>query len=64
MGMTANYYWCLKHNRVETDDDKCDVTNLLGPFKTRAEAVGALEKVRQRNDAWEAEDERWTGERD
>jgi hypothetical protein len=64
MTSMANYYWCLKHKRVETDDDKCDVTNLLGPYGTREEAVRALDTVRQRNDAWEAEDERWSGERD
>lgn len=62
--MTTNYYWCLKHDRVETDDDKCDVAQLLGPFKTHGEAVNALDTVRRRNEAWEAEDERWAGERD
>jgi hypothetical protein len=58
------YYWCLKHNRVETDDNKCDESKLLGPYRTRSEAENALTKVRQRNEAWEAEDERWHGERD
>lgn len=58
------YYWCLKHNRVETDDDKCDVSRLLGPFDSRAGAENALNTVRQRNEAWEAEDERWHGEKD
>ncbi|WP_246002106.1 hypothetical protein [Allorhizocola rhizosphaerae] len=60
----TNYYWCLKHKRVETDENKCDVTKLLGPYPTHHEAVHALTKVKQRNETWEAEDERWTGERD
>lgn len=59
-----SYYWCLKHNRVENNDNKCDESKLLGPFATRSEAENALGKVRERNEAWEAEDERWHGERD
>ena len=59
-----NYYWCLRHQRVETDDDKCDVTQLLGPYATSAEAANALKKVKDRNESWEAEDERWHGSRD
>lgn len=60
----SGYYWCLRHNRVETDADKCDESKLLGPFQTSTEATEALQKVQQRNEAWEAEDERWHGERD
>lgn len=57
----SGFYWCLKHHRVETDADKCDVTRLLGPYASRAEAAQGLEKVRQRNEAWDEEDELWTG---
>ena len=57
------YYWCLKHNRVENDDNKCSEDKLLGPYRTSAEAENALAKVRERNEAWEAEDERWHGKR-
>lgn len=58
----SGYYWCLRHDRVETDADKCDVKNLLGPFETRSGAENALQKVRQRNEEWEAEDARWNGD--
>lgn len=56
------YYWCLRHNRVETEADRCDVSHLLGPYPTRTEAENALTKVRQRNEEWEEEDARWSGE--
>jgi hypothetical protein len=31
----------------------------LGPFDTPSEAERALERVRERNEAWEAEDDDW-----
>ncbi len=57
------YYWCLKHNRVETDADKSPERFLLGPFGSAEEASHALEKVRERNEDWDAEDARWHGGR-
>jgi hypothetical protein len=61
-GGATRYYWCLRHNRVETDDDKCPERFLLGPFGTADEASHALEKVRERNEEWDAEDARWHGD--
>ncbi len=58
------YYWCSRHQRVESDDDLCPARFRLGPYPTVAEAKRALEKVEQRNEAWEAEDARWDGEDD
>jgi hypothetical protein len=56
------YYWCLSHRRVETDANACAAVNRLGPYATAAEAERALDRVRDRNEAWDAEDARWTGE--
>lgn len=58
----TRYFWCLQHQRVETDADKCPVTELLGPYASAEEAENALERVRQRNEEWDAEDARWAGE--
>jgi hypothetical protein len=55
------FYWCLRHQRVETDERKCASRHLLGPYSTKAEAMSALENVRERNEAWDAEDARWRG---
>ena len=58
----GQYYWCLSHHRVETDADKCPAVNRLGPYGSAAEAERALERVEERNAAWDAEDERWNGD--
>ncbi|MPZ27061.1 MAG: hypothetical protein GEV12_11765 [Micromonosporaceae bacterium] len=55
------YYWCLRHKRVESGDNMCAARHRLGPFDTAAEAERALERVRERNEAWDEEDARWEG---
>jgi hypothetical protein len=61
-GIGTQYFWCLRHNRVETEENACPARYQLGPYASRAEAEHALEKVRDRNAEWDAEDARWTGE--
>jgi hypothetical protein len=56
------YYWCLKHNRVETDDNKCSSDNLLGPYETEQDARLGLQRLHERNRKIDAEDAAWTGE--
>jgi glycerol-3-phosphate dehydrogenase len=56
------YYWCVRHERVESGDDVCPARYQIGPFATAAEAAHALQRVQQRNEAWDAEDARWEGE--
>lgn len=55
------YWYCLKDGRVEGDDG-CAHADRLGPFRTQAEAANALELARERNEAWQREDERWNGD--
>jgi hypothetical protein len=61
-GSGARYYWCVRHRRVETDQTACRASDRLGPYDSAAEAEGALERVRARNEALDAEDARWAGE--
>jgi hypothetical protein len=61
-GSGRGYYWCLRHNRVETDDNACAERYRLGPYPTAAEAERALDRVAERNAEWDAEDARWSGE--
>ena len=56
------YYWCLRHGRVETDEDVCSASRTMGPYETRSEAERALSRVAERNEQWDAEDARWAGE--
>ncbi|HEY8452220.1 MAG: hypothetical protein FWJ70_14485 [Micromonosporaceae bacterium] len=64
MGRGDGYYWCVRHDRVESGDDRCRAAYRLGPFETVAEAERALETVRERNQRWDEEDARWYGEAD
>jgi hypothetical protein len=57
------YYWCLSHQRVETEANMCASRERLGPYDSAAEAEQALTRVRERNEAWDAEDARWEGDR-
>ncbi|MFG2061498.1 hypothetical protein ACGFIK_08735 [Micromonospora sp. NPDC048871] len=52
------YYWCTRHHRVETGTEVCAARHVLGPYASAADAENALQKVRERNEAWEAEDAR------
>lgn len=61
-GSGARYYWCVRHHRVETDADVCPAKHVLGPYASSSDAEHALQKVQERNEAWESEDARWAGE--
>jgi hypothetical protein len=57
MTNTGEQWWfCLKHMTVEPADTACPGKDLLGPYATRQEAAGALEKVRERNQEWDSKD--------
>lgn len=55
-GRPDEYWYCLKHHRVETIENLCPAKHRLGPYPTAAEAERALEKVAERNEAWEAQE--------
>jgi len=54
----AEFWWCVKHDRVEDPSNVCRSINRLGPYPTRAEAEQALETAERRNEAWD-EDPVW-----
>ncbi len=47
-----SYYFCLKHHAVEGEEG-CRAQDRLGPYGTEAEAARALDKVAERNEAWD-----------
>lgn len=49
----SEYWYCLKHHAVETTEQRCNYADVLGPYATEAEASRALEKVQERNEAWD-----------
>jgi len=55
----GNYYWCFTHQTVE-EGPVCRAANRLGPYDSPEAARNWSERVEDRNEAWQAEDERWS----
>ena len=53
----GDFWYCLNHHAVEGPEG-CSYADRLGPYPTEAEAARALEKVEERNRAWD-EDPNW-----
>lgn len=54
---SEEFWFCLKHHQVEGEQG-CPNKDRLGPYPSRAEAERALDKVEERNEAWD-NDPRW-----
>lgn len=55
--MSTEWWYCVVHKTVE-EAEGCRNADRLGPFATKAEAESALQRVEERNQAWD-EDPRW-----
>jgi hypothetical protein len=55
MSDEQRWWFCVKHNTVESDD-RCPGKDRLGPYPTRDAAAHALDTVRRRNEEWDAKD--------
>lgn len=50
----GEWYYCLDHHHVEPyEGGRAD--NRLGPYATQEEAQHALERVAERNEAWDTD---------
>ena len=54
----GQWWYCISHKTVESDDGACKAVDRLGPYATRNEAARALDKVAERNDSWD-NDPKW-----
>ena len=52
----GEWYYCFKHQRVETRDE-CRQMDRMGPYPTRDAAEHWRDRVKERNDAWDAQDD-------
>jgi len=55
----TTFYFCLEHDRVETEANKCRADNRMGPYPTEEAARNWKSQVEERNDAWDDADEEW-----
>jgi hypothetical protein len=58
MDEASKWWWSLRHQRVEYGPGEPN-SERLGPFDSEADAQRALERAKERNDAWEA-DPNWS----
>lgn len=56
--MADEYYWCLKHSRVE-GEGRCGAAWIRGPFDSEEAARNYADRADKRNEAWEEADEEW-----
>jgi len=54
----SDFWFCVKHHRVEHGEDVCPPIDRLGPYATPEEAEHALERAAERNEAWDG-DPKW-----
>jgi hypothetical protein len=54
----GQWWWCISHKKAEPDGVPCKAVDRLGPYATREEAEHALDKVAERNEAWD-NDDKW-----
>jgi len=58
--MEQQQFWFnTRTGRVETDYDKSQSKDLLGPYPTQADAEQALSKAAQRTESWDEDDRKW-----
>ncbi len=53
------YWYNVSSGQVESDDNKSQGEDLMGPYASQAEAANALASARERTDQWDAEDRAW-----
>jgi len=58
MSDDEQFWFCLNHHTVEGREG-CRNQDRLGPYATADEAAHALEKVEERNEAWD-NDPKWS----
>ena len=53
------YWYNVSSGQVETDDNKSQSDDLMGPYDSQDEAANALQTARERTEKWDAEDKAW-----
>jgi hypothetical protein len=53
------FWFNTRTGRVETNYDKSQSKDLLGPYPTAADAAQALSSASRRTQDWDEEDRRW-----
>jgi hypothetical protein len=60
----SEWYWDLRREVAVPASRRGPFDQVLGPYKTRAEAESWKERVEERNTEWDHDDEEWDREPD
>jgi hypothetical protein len=55
----GQFWYNLRTGRVETNYDKSQGKDLMGPYSSQGEAEHALQAAQARTQRWDDEDRRW-----
>ncbi|KRF22686.1 MULTISPECIES: hypothetical protein [unclassified Phycicoccus] len=53
------YWYNVSSGQVESDDNKSQGDDLMGPYDSQEAASNALQTARERTEKWDAEDKAW-----
>ena len=53
------YWYNVDTGQVETDEDKSQGADLMGPYDSQDAASRALATAREKTEAWDAADKEW-----
>jgi hypothetical protein len=56
MSDEGKWFYCLKHKRVEQGPG-CPDRDRMGPYDSENEATHALQRAKERNEEWEAQND-------
>ena len=54
-----SYWYNTATGQVETDENRGQAQDVMGPYETEAEAARALQSAHERTEKWDAADREW-----
>lgn len=64
MASDEEWYWDLSRNEAVPASRREHPNQLMGPYRTKAEAENWRASVKSRNESWDEQDEAWNGDPD
>ncbi|WP_277451822.1 methionine aminopeptidase [Janibacter sp. DB-40] len=52
------YWYNIETRQVETDENRSQNADVMGPYETEAEAAAALQIAREKTEKWDEEERR------
>lgn len=56
------FWYNIQSGQVESDEDRSQGADLMGPYQSREDAQRALQTASEKTEKWDEEDRQWEGE--